>query len=120
MKNTILGKPLEFGNTDQIMFLQNAEQEMNEMIEFGREINNDFVAVDVRFAIEFYCIQCQTKINGDQADVCNVDVSNSIEQIIEDYKLTCSCCKCEYKAENGLITLVKNPKHPERVTTLNN
>lgn len=118
MKNTILGKPLEFGNHEQIKFLKKSEEDMQEMVDRGIATNDERIKLkgEITYRISFNCFQCGQNVSLYDAE--DIDDYESIHDAIEEVELKCQGCKCEYVIENGIILLTENPVRPDLITRI--
>lgn len=118
MKNFINGKPLEFGNTDQIKFLKKHEENMIEMVEKGIATNDGRIKVkaSVSYELSFNCFQCGAVVK--RYEVQDIDPMESVDDILEELEITCRSCKCQYAADNGIIMITENPVRPDLVTRI--
>ncbi|HEY4326138.1 MAG TPA: hypothetical protein VGN20_19265 [Mucilaginibacter sp.] len=115
-KNNILkGEAPEIGNPTQIKKLQDHERYENEFYEWGIELrDHKHVKCSARFQIYFTCAECG---NPDVNIEIEMDSITESEMAIDDSDNNgkCNFCNTEYEFEDGLIQVVKNPLHPEKL-----
>ncbi|TQM50063.1 hypothetical protein BDE36_1798 [Arcticibacter tournemirensis] len=116
--NTVKGKKLEFGNDEQIKFLQKhrayEKQMINGLVDFEHERTN---LSDANIDCQFICAECGTEIRT--SIYCTVEyrqLSGFMLQPEESTKVKCVNCLCTYQIYDGQIWLIHNPKYPEKTT----
>lgn len=113
-KNTLNGKPLEFGNKEQISFLQKHESYSLDVLNGKCALTHKNISVKIKVELRFPCIECGSELNieVESEDQDYLDV----EDLTDREGVECTKCEAGYEIYGSVIKCVDNPRNPKKTT----
>jgi len=109
-KNWVLGRPLVFGDKEQIAELarlKSIKDKKDSMLTDGLELDSSDVDIEVERTcvsmIEFKCFKCEAKVF---AEIDDFDVESDDPDDDQNF-CHCRTCKVKYKLEDNIIYIKK-------------